>query len=112
MTERFDAGPVLDGLTGFQRDTVAHILGRFYGDPPARRLRAPEVDFRPGRERRGRTAWDFPPGPEACGVFDLWPVRRGVHGVDRDAVADVRVRGRRTRHPPVDHDDSLSAVFG
>ncbi len=38
MTERSDAGPVLAGLTRFQRVTVAHVLDRFYSQAPTRRF--------------------------------------------------------------------------
>lgn len=38
MTERFRAQPVLDGLTGFQRSTVAHVMDRFFGASPTKRF--------------------------------------------------------------------------
>ena len=40
MTEPqpFSAGPVLGGLTGFQRNTVEHIIDRFYGPNPTDRF--------------------------------------------------------------------------
>lgn len=40
MTEPqpFSAAPVLGGLTGFQRNTVEHIIGRFYGPDPTDRF--------------------------------------------------------------------------
>jgi hypothetical protein len=34
----FDAAPVLAGLKGFQRDTVEHVVDRFYGRDPTRRF--------------------------------------------------------------------------
>lgn len=38
MTPRFEAEPILRGLTGFQRDTVDHIVERFYGSDPTKRF--------------------------------------------------------------------------
>ena len=39
MNGGFDAGPILDGLKGFQRRTVEHVDRRFHeDDPPARRF--------------------------------------------------------------------------
>ncbi|SDC03308.1 hypothetical protein GA0111570_11512 [Raineyella antarctica] len=40
MTDRrpFLAQPILDGLTSFQRNTVEHIIDRFYGDDPTDRF--------------------------------------------------------------------------
>src|SRR5215210_7507668 len=38
MGERFDAAPILAGLKGFQRATVAHVMDRFYGENPTRRF--------------------------------------------------------------------------
>ena len=38
MTEPFSAQPVLDGLTGFQRATVAHVMDRFFGPSPTKRF--------------------------------------------------------------------------
>ncbi|QGF22601.1 helicase [Raineyella fluvialis] len=40
MSERraFVAQPVLDGLTSFQRNTVEHVIDRFYGDDPTDRF--------------------------------------------------------------------------
>lgn len=35
---RYDAAPVLQGLKGFQRATVQHVMDRFYGEKPARRF--------------------------------------------------------------------------
>lgn len=37
-TEVFDAGRVMAGLTGFQRNTVEHVVGRFYGSERATRF--------------------------------------------------------------------------
>ncbi|SDL57092.1 helicase-related protein [Tessaracoccus oleiagri] len=34
----FDAEPILNGLTGFQRNTVEHVIDRFYGDDPSDRF--------------------------------------------------------------------------
>lgn len=34
----FSAAPVLSGLTGFQRNTVEHVIDRFYGDSPTDRF--------------------------------------------------------------------------
>ena len=36
--KRFDAAPILEGLKDFQRNTVAHIMDRFYGDHPTTRF--------------------------------------------------------------------------
>ncbi|WP_313025020.1 hypothetical protein [Mobilicoccus sp.] len=38
MTGGFDATPVLAGLTTFQRDTVDHVVGRFFGADPTDRF--------------------------------------------------------------------------
>lgn len=38
MTEPFSAASVLAGLTAFQRDTVRHIMNRFFGDAPTTRF--------------------------------------------------------------------------
>lgn len=35
---RFEAGPVLTGLKDFQRATVDHVIGRFYGPTPTKRF--------------------------------------------------------------------------
>ncbi|QSB16831.1 hypothetical protein JQS43_11400 [Natronosporangium hydrolyticum] len=35
---RYDAGPIMAGLKGFQRATVAHIVDRYFGAEPTRRF--------------------------------------------------------------------------
>lgn len=36
--QRFDAAPILAGLKEFQLDTVAHVMSRFHGPDPTRRI--------------------------------------------------------------------------
>ena len=57
--KRFDAAPILEGLKDFQRNTVAHVMDRFYGDRadhpvPGRRRDRPGQEHR--RARRHRAA--------------------------------------------------------
>lgn len=38
MRAAFDAAPILEGLTDFQRDTVDHVVDRFFGNDPTDRF--------------------------------------------------------------------------